>query len=235
MSLLRCLIEHFVAPPGGSRPAAHEDVVPADEGPGGACTAPAPRTPPGVALLCAATGVQPFAAALGLALARRGRAPIALICVWTAGLQAGGARGRVPASPAARRLATALRLRGLSVRATGRLVAVALPAEPLQAVEQARRAMAASGGAPTVLALGGPRNSVLDELLFEQDLVVVVAAPGGDPAIARLAALDVEDGRGRVCVCEVALTPAARTLAAAGLGVPASARRALAAPVDAST
>lgn len=235
MSLLRCMIEHFVAPPGGSRQAAREDVVLADEGPGELCATLTARTPPSVALLCAAPEVRPFAAALGLALARRGRAPITLICVWTAGLQAGGSRGRAPASPAARRLATALALRGLSVRAAGRLVAVALPAEPLQAVEQARRAMGASGGAPTVLALGGPRNRVLDELLFEQDLIVVAAAPGGDPAIARLAALDVEDGRGRVCVCEVALTPAARTLAAAGLGVPASARRALAGPVDAST
>lgn len=235
MSLLRCVIEHFVAPPGAPRAAAHEDFVPPDEAPDGACAEPLPRTPSGVALLCAPSDAQPLGAALGLVLAQRGRAPVALICLWTAGLPTGGSWGRAPAVPAARRLATALRLRGLSVRAAGRLVVVALAPAPAEAVEQARRGLAASGAAATVLALGGPRNAGLDELLFEQDLLVVATAPGDDPAIARLAVLDVEAGDRRVCLCEIALTPVARVLAVAGLGVSSSVRRKLAGPVDAAT
>lgn len=232
MSLLRAVIDHFVVPSGAPRPARGDFVSP-DEGPDRACAEPSPRTPPGAALLSAAADAQPLGAAVGLALASRRRSPVAVVCIWTADLAAAAPRWRAPAAPAARRLAAAMGMRGLRVRATGRVVFVPLGSAPADACEQARRALAASGDAPTVLALGGPRVASLDRLLFEQDLVVVASATGADPALARLAALDLAVRRGEVCVCQVELSPATRAFAAAGLLVPGSIRRTIDGPIRA--
>ena len=141
--------------------------------------------------------------------------------------------GRVPALPAARRLAAALAARGHDARAAGRLVVVRLPAQPDEAAVQARRATAAAGSAPTVLALGGPRVAALDALLDEQDLVVVAAPSGTDPALARLALAGLQTATARACVCEVPPAHPARTVAAAGLTLLPSARRAIAGTVEA--
>ncbi|MDX6679836.1 MAG: hypothetical protein QOE31_3888 [Solirubrobacteraceae bacterium] len=235
MSLVRSVIEHFVMPGSDPRAAAHEDVVPADEVPDRACAQPAPRTPSGIAVLAAAADLQPLASALGLALAKRERAPCAAVLVWSGERGAGGVAWRAPALPAARRLALALAARGHVVHAAGRLVVVRLPAAPQDAAGQARRAIAAAGSAPAVLALSGPRVAAFDDLLDEQDLVVVATARGTDPALARLAVagLSSADAGGRVCVCELPPAHAARTLAAAGLTLLPSARRALAAAVGA--
>jgi hypothetical protein len=100
-------------------------------------------------------------------------------------------------------------------------------------VAQARRAAAAAGAAPTVLALGGPRVAVFDALLAEQDLVVVGTSTDADPALARLAVSGLVSRTARACVCEVPPAHSARTLAAGGLTLLPSVRTALAEPVDA--
>ncbi|CAA9494034.1 MAG: hypothetical protein AVDCRST_MAG67-1520 [uncultured Solirubrobacteraceae bacterium] len=69
----------------------------------------------------------------------------------------------------------------------------------------------------------------LDELLAAQDLVVVAVARGSDPALARLAIADLERG----VACEVPPAHPARSLAAAGVALLPSARRALAKPIEA--
>ncbi len=235
MRMLRGVIDHFVTPLGGPRPAAHGDFASPGEGPDGACAELVPRTPSGIGLLCAPADARALAAALSLALASRCRAPVAMICVWTAAAPAAGPRGRVPALPPARRLATALDRRRLHARASGRLVTVSLPPDPADAADHARRAIAAAGPATVVLAVGGPRNASLDELLFEQDRVVVAVSSGIDPGVAHLAALDVEAGHGRVSVRDGTLTPVARALAGAGLGAARSARRTFASPLEATT
>lgn len=232
MRLLHNIFEHFVAPSGDSRPAAHGDFVVSDEGPDRACAAPAPRTPPGVAVLSASADARMLGAALGLALASRGRAPVIVVCVWTGDLAAGSA-WRAPALPAARKLAATLRAREHDAQAAGRLAVVRLPSAPDEAAAQARRAAAAAGAAPTVLALGGPRVAAFDALLAQQDLVVVAASSGADPALARLAVGGLASGTARACVCEVPPAYPARSLAAAGITLLPSARRALAGSVDA--
>ena len=232
MSLLRRISDHFVMPAGDPPAAARGDFVPHDEGPDRACAEPAPRTPPGVTVLAAPADALPLGAALGLALAGRRRTPVVAVCVWTAAA-AGGPGLRAPATLAARRLGASLLARGLDVRATGRLAIVRLDAEPEEAAAQARRALAAAGFVPTVLALGGPRVAAFDALLAEQDLVVVATSSASDPALARLAVAGLASAAVRACVCEVAPAQPARCLAGAGLTLLPSARRALAGAVEA--
>jgi hypothetical protein len=232
VSLRRSVYEHFVMPPGDPRPAAHEDFVPPDEVPDRACAEPAPRTPPGVAVLSSAADAQPLGAAIGLALASRRRAPVVAVCVWTAGLPAGPV-WRAPPTPAARRLATTLAARGHEARAGGRLAVIRLPPDPNAAALQARRAVAAAGSAPAVLALGGPRVPALDELLDDQDVIVVAIPTGTDPALARLALAGLASATARTCICEMPPAHPARTLATAGLTLLPSARRALADALEA--
>ncbi len=232
MSLLRGVLEHFVQPSGDPGRAAREDFVSDDEGPDRACAEPAPRTPPGIAVLSPAADAHSLGAALGLALASCRRAPVVVVCVWTAGPAARPA-WRAPARPAARRLAATLGGRGHDARPAGRLAIVRLPGEPQEAAAQARRASAAAGAAPTVLALGGPRAAAFDELLADQDLVVVATPSGTDPALARLALAGLAAGAARTCTCEIPPPHPARTVAAAGLTLLPSARRALAVPVEA--
>jgi len=230
MSVLRDLLEHFVEPPTGHRPSL--SFVPPDEGPGPACAEPAPRTPSGLAVLAPAGAAQPIGAALGLALAARSRARIALVCVWTAG-QAAGPAWRAPAVPAARRLATTLGARGHDAMPTGRLVLVRLAPAALDASVQARRAAAAGGGAPVALALGGPRVDAFDELLAEQDIVVVATPGGTDPTLARLALAGLAPGVARACACVAPPARPALALAAAGLALLPSVRRPLEVAIEA--
>jgi hypothetical protein len=232
MTVLRTVVDHFVTASGHPQPAAHEDFVRPDEGPERACAEPAPRTPTGIAVLSAAGDAHQLGAALGLALASRRRAPVVAVCVWTGDMTA-AAGWRAPALPAACRLARALAARGHDARAAGRLAVVRLPAESCKAALQARRAAAAAGGAPTVLALGGPRVAAFDALLAEQDLVVVAMPRDTDPALARLAVAGLSSQAARACACEVPPAQLARSVAAAGLALLPSARRALAAPFEA--
>jgi hypothetical protein len=229
MSVLRRIVEYFVAADCHAR----GDVAGLDEGPGPACAEPVPRTPPAVAVLSSSADAQPLGSALGLALADRRRAPVVAVCVWTGQPPAAGVAWRAPALPAARRLAAALAARGHDARAAGRLAVVRLAAAPGDAAAEAGRASAAAGAAPVVLALGGPRVAAFDALLAEQDVVVVATAPGTDPALARLAIAGLAGEHARACVCEVSPAHPGRALAAAGLTLLPSARRALAAPVEA--
>jgi hypothetical protein len=229
VTLARRLAEHFVIPAGDVSPAAFEDFAAPGEAPEPACADPAPRTPPGVAVLAAAPDAPALGAALGLALARARRAPVVVVCAWSAGQPAPPA-WRAPALPAARRLADALAARGHAARPAGRLVLVQLAGSDEDGALEARRVLAAAGAAPAVLALGGPRRAAFDALLADQDLVVVGTRSGADPVLARLA---VEGLAGAVCACacEVPEARPARVLAAAGITLLPSARRALAGPV----
>jgi hypothetical protein len=226
MSLTRALLEFFVTPPGDLPCAAADDFVSHDEGPERACAVPAPRTPPGVAVLASAADARPLGAALGLALAGARRAPAAVVCVWAPTTTAGPA-WRAPALPAARRLAARLVARGHEACATGRVVLVRLPESPPDAAAQAGRVSAAAGAAPTVLPLGGPRATSFDALLAEQDLVVVATPAGTDRALRRLAIAGLATRASRTCACDVLPARPSRTLAAVGLTLLPRTRRAM--------
>ena len=239
MSVGRRLAAYFVAPAGGSTP--RDDAMlsadgrqrradasaPAGDPPTRACAVPVAGTPTSLGVLAPAADAPALAAVLALALARRHRAPVAMVCVWSTA----PARPlwRAPALPAAARLAAALAARGHEVRASGRLVLVRLAAEAAVAAAEAQRATAAAGPAPTVVVLGGPRAAVFEAVLAAQDLVVVAVAPGSDPALARLALA----GLPRALSCEIPTARHGRLLAAAGVALLPSARRAFAAPVSA--
>ena len=212
MSVLRSMLEHFVVPAADPHTPAREDAAACGDEPDRACAEPAPRTPAGIAVLAPPGDVQPLAGALGLALAGRRRAPVVAVLVWTGEQPAADAAWRAPALPAASRLGARLAARGHDARAAGRLAIVRLPRAADDAAVQARRAIAAAGVAPVVLALGGPRAAAFDALLAEQDLVVVATPRGTDPALARLALAGLSSASTRACVCEVPPAHPARTL-----------------------
>lgn len=226
MSVARRVLEHFVIPAGDLPPGAGQALVTREEASAPARAHPAP---PAVAVLAAAPDAPALGAALGLALARRRRAPVVAVCVWTAG-RAALPVWRAPALPAARRLAAGLAARGYDARPAGRLAVVRLAGSDEDAAVAARRALAAAGAAPAVLALGGPRAAAFDALLAEQDLVVVGTRRGADPVLTRLALAGLA-GAVRACACEVPAANPARSFAAAGVALLPSARRALAGPV----
>ena len=242
MSLARRVLEHFVIPAGDLPPGSGRDVVAGDEtsipgygvrsGPA-ACdeesTTVVQTAPATVAVLTAAPDAPALGAALGLALARRSRAPAVAVCLWSAGRSPWPA-WRAPALPAARRLAAALAVRGHDARPAGRLAVVRLSGSDDDAALAARRALAATGAAPAVLALGGLRAAAFDPLLAEQDLIVVGIRGDADPVLTRLAVAGVE-GAARACACEVPASHPARSLAAAGIALLPSARRALVEPL----
>jgi hypothetical protein len=182
--------------------------------------------PVAVALLCAAAE---DARALGVAaatlLARRARAGCGVACIWSAPEPYRHAEPQPPANRGARRLSAALAGRGLDARPCGRAVAVALPADPPQAVAAACRAAAAAGAAPAVLALGGPRDAAFDGLLAEKDRLLVITRPGANATVGALALAGLPPAASSVHA--VALGRAGRALAAAGLAVPPGLRRAL--------
>jgi len=260
MSLARRIAAHFVAPaapPAGerahgaaerARPVGRGTSRPADRAslsgtvpgarwpsmyaggappPPGLTVANARRPPPAVAVLAPPADAPAMAAALGLTLARARRTPVCVVCVWAPGPVR--TAWRAPAMPAAARVASALRSRGHDATPSGRLVVVRLSATCDEAATQAMRVAAAAGSAPTVLALAGPRAAAFDDLLAMQDLVVVAVAPSADAALARLATAGLQ----HALTCPVAPADPGRALAAAGLALLPSTRRALAAPVAA--
>jgi len=249
MNWLRAVCEHFVAPvdaPAGAQRRAegargkdrprlrrqHESFASPGEDPDWACAVTAPRTPPGVGLLCGPGDASVLGAALGLLLAREHRSAVVAVGVWTGG-PGPRATWRAPALPAARRLAGALRSREQDARCAGRLVVVHLPIDAGEAATAARRVAASAGAVPTVLALGGPRVGAFDELLADQDLVVVAPRNDADPVLARLAIDGLAAQALCACACEVPPAAPARVLAEAGLVLLPSARRALEGPIAA--
>ncbi len=183
--------------------------------------------PPAVALLAPPADAPALGAALGLALARARRNPVSVVCLWSPVPTRSGRRA--PPMPVAARVAAALTARGHDATATGRLAVVRLSACGEEAASQALRISAAAGAAPTVLALAGPRPAAFDALLAMQDLVVVAVAPDSDASLARLASAGLE----RALTCAIPPAAPGRALAAAGLVLLPSTRRALAAPVAA--
>lgn len=238
MTLGRRIAELFVAPDEGAHPA-RDHRRRAERAPTRERLRPRPRTKPAptsrstpapaVAVLASPADALALGAALALAVARARRAPVAVVCVWSA-TQA-RSPWRAPARPAATRLASSLADRGHAAQAAGRLVLVRLADADDDAATEALRVSAASGMAPTVLALAGPRPAAFDIALAAQDLVVVAVPPAADPALAQLAL----SGLDRALICSLAPAEPARALAAAGLALLPSARRALAAPVAALT
>jgi hypothetical protein len=206
-------------------------IAPAQARSGVAAARAAPPVP-SVALLCRPADALATGGALALALARDAGARRALVGTWRAGPDATNAL-RAPAVPEARRLVQALAAHGVEAEASGRLARAVLPDEPEAALAAGARA-AAVATAPTVLALAGPRDAVLDRLLAAQDLVVVAQPSGAD---GRLAALALESV-GTLGVPAVACAPVVgargRMLAAAGVAAPRAAAAALAPAVEAA-
>lgn len=206
-------------------------VAPAQARRGAAAARVAPPVP-SVALLCRPADALATGGALALALARDASLRRALVGTWRAGPEAANAL-RAPAVPEARRLVQALAAHGVEAEASGRLARTVLPDEPEAALATGARA-AAVATAPTVLALAGPRDAVLDRLIAAQDLVVVAQPSGAD---GRLAALALESV-GALGVPAVACAPPVgargRTLAAAGVAASRAAAAALAPAVEAA-
>jgi hypothetical protein len=185
---------------------------------------------PAVAVLAPPRHLRALGGATALLLARRAGAQAALVVLWTGGcaVPAGPA---APSRRAARRLATALTARGLQAAATGALVIVGLPADPVEAAVQAARALAAAQGAPTVLAFAG-RHRGLDALVGDQDRVIVATPPGAERPLRDLAIAGVTGLGSEARACEADPPAVARALAAAGLGATGALRRALGPALD---
>lgn len=234
MTLAQRIAAHFVAPAGeqasrrGAAPPPPEDY---EEDAGRVSrrsrSAANRRPPPAVAVLAPPAHAPALGAALGLALARVHRSPLAVLCLWSP--QPARAGWRAPAMPAATRVAAALTLRGHDATAAGRLAVVRLGTSCEEAASQALRVSAVAASAPTVVALAGPRAAAFDELLAMQDLVVVALATESDPALAHLATA----GLARALTCPVPPADPGRRLAAAGLALLPSTRRVIAAPLAA--
>jgi hypothetical protein len=242
MTLARRLAAHFVAPAdartlpvdsqhddeeGAARPALEIAGRSAGGRRGGVQSAVAERPPPAVALLAPPVHAPAVGAALGLGLARAVGSPVCLVCLWAPGSARTG--WRAPTLPAAARLASTLRARGQDAGGSGRLVLVRLSTCGEEAATQAPRVSAAAGCVPTVLALAGPRTGAFESLLALQDLVVVALAPDADASLAQLAGAGLD----HAVTCAVPAADPARALAAAGLVLLPSMRRALAAPIAA--
>jgi hypothetical protein len=163
----------------------------------------APPAAADLAVLAAPADAPALAAALALRVARGA----AVVGLWPAARVPA-----LPATPAARRLASSLAPRGLAGTAAGRLVTV-----PLADAASAARLRGAVTGVPLVLAVAAPRDDAWDRLLVDCDLVVAHAceAAVADLAVARL----TEQGATAV---RVGGPPgvAARVLARAGLALP---------------
>ncbi|WP_196809136.1 hypothetical protein [Conexibacter woesei] len=112
---------------------------------------------------------------------------------------------------------------------------VALPGEPGAGRAAAERAQAASGEAPFVLVVAGPRPQDFDPLLAAADRLVVVPPPGAAEGLEVLAlAAAARLGRSAGVLRLPATTPTTRLLAATGFVLsPALRRLATAALTDA--
>jgi hypothetical protein len=186
--------------------------------------------PSAVAVLCGPSAVAVAGAAVGLAALAGSDAGTALICRWTGAEQT--SRTRSLATAAARRLAARLAARDLAAGAHGRLVTVALPADPDAARTAAAHAAAAAGDVPVVVVVAGARPTELDPLLAAQDRVLVVpdaGAPEGLEALAVAGAARVGRATG---VLRVGAATPARAAVIAGWVLPPALRTAAAAALE---
>lgn len=186
---------------------------------------------PGVrlAVLCALRDSAVAGGAAGLALAHAARGPTVIVAVWTG--EAPASRANRPGTPAARRVAAALRAGGHDAAALGRLVRVGLPVREGDAVAAARMVIGRASG-PTALVVCGPRGADFEGLLAEQDLALVavrgdLAAELGTTAVAELGCLRVP-----VAVVTLAASTGCAALARSGIGLLPPLRPALLAAVE---
>jgi hypothetical protein len=186
--------------------------------------------PAAVAVLCAPGAAAAAGAAVALAALGRGDHGTAVVCRWTG--QDGAAPSGGMATSATRRLAARLVARNLVAAARGRLVTVALPADPAAAVVAAGHVGAAAGGAPVVVVVAGARPTALDPLLAAQERVIVVPAPGAPDGLEALAVADAARiGRAPGVLRLGAATPA-RAALTAGWALPPALRAAVGAALD---
>jgi hypothetical protein len=183
---------------------------------------PAPRDAgrapaPSLGVLAPARELPAVALAVAVAIARGRHA--ALVCL--PGRAA--ASPRLPARPAAARLASSLRARGLAAEARGRLALAGLPDDPAELASAAARALAAGGALPTVLAVAR-RTEAVDALLGARDAIVVALAPSADPALADLA-LAGATALAPSAALPLTLDPIQRALALAGAWSPRTIHR----------
>jgi hypothetical protein len=181
--------------------------------------APPPRDAgraPALGVLAPARELPAVALAAGLAIARRRHA--ALVCL-AAALPPSP---RIPARPAAARLAASLRARELRAEARGPLAVARLPDSPGELPSAGARAMAAAGALPTVLGVAR-RSPEIDGLLGAQDAILVALAPGADPALAALALAGAAELAPSATLPHT-LDPVQRALALAGAWSPRSMR-----------
>jgi hypothetical protein len=186
--------------------------------------------PSALAVLCAPHAASIAGAAVALAALARGDEDVAVVCRWT-GAGGGPPTGGV-ATGAARRLGARLAGRDLAAAAHGRLVTVALPADPGAAVAAAGHAGAAAGGAPVVVVVAGARPAALDPLLSAQDRVIVVPEAGAPEGLEAVAVADAARvGRATGLLRLGAATPA-RAVVTAGWALPPALRATVGAALD---
>ena len=190
----------------------------------------AARPPGRVAVLCECRDAVAVGSAVGLVLARIGRAPCALVATWS------GADEQPPAAaaaaPAARRLGELAAADGLAAAAAGRLAQVRLPAAAQEAAAAVAFLAERAGGAagvPCVTVIGAARPVLFDGLLGEHDAVLVVTPPAASPDMHAQAVADAERVARSVIGIELDMSPTGRALLPAGLVVPPRIARPLAA------
>jgi hypothetical protein len=168
------------------------------------------RTPPmSIGLVAPPRIATAAGAALALELARRHRAPCALLCHW------GPAAGGAPALRSAARAAAALRAREIEARAVGRLVRVVLDDDSRLVAATLRRAAAVVPG-PAVLAIGRPRDDHVDRALRDLDAIAWIPPDEADASLLALVETSLE-ALGRPVIRCAAPGAVARRLAVAGV------------------
>jgi hypothetical protein len=173
-----------------------------------------------VAVLGPPSAVPALAAAAALTCRARARVPSALVALWHPPSDSDGlpGPGGGPVLPGAAALASRLSRRDLPVAARGRLVWLRLPGDDDAAVSLLRRAEAAAGDLPSVLAVARPRDATVDAVLAERELLVLAA--GDDSPLAAAALSDAAELRVPVRVCRPLPPGALRLAALAGLRGP---------------
>lgn len=220
MSVMRALVEHFVAPADAGHAPPREHDAPARA---------VAAVPPAVGLLCGPRRARSAGCAVGLYLVRRHRAGAAVIAVWTGEDPRAAASAGAPAGREARRLVRALAGREIAGHASGRVAVVDLPAAPEAAAAVAAQVLAVGAAVPTVLVMAGPREDPLDELLVSRDLVLVADTDDGLLADVAVAALQRRGVQARRCALPA---PQAAAMAVRGAGLLPATRRGLDAALE---
>lgn len=146
------------------------------------------------------------------AVAGRMRGAVVLVATWGGGR---AAPPRLPAVPAARRLAAHAAVAGLAPVAAGRLVRIALPADAREAAVTVGRLAAL--GKPLVVA-AARREEGLDPVLAEAGELHVAAAEDAPAALAEIALAQARTLNPSAGALAVPRGPAARLAARHGWG-----------------